>query len=115
MVILGDREFHGLELSYWLKQKNKKAKKSIYFAFREKDNIDLKRSRNNQERLKDLKLIPGVKVLYRNAQITKQKGFGKFNLLAYNSLSARQKVICSDYIFHPVRAIMKTEVFKYLY
>ncbi len=82
VVILGDREFHGVELSYWLKQKNKKTKKPIYYAFREKDNIYLKRSRKNQERLKELKLIPGVKVLYKNAQITKQKSLGKFNLLA---------------------------------
>ena len=64
VVILVDREFHGVELSYWLKQKNKTAKKPIYFAFREKDNIYIKRSKKNLERLKDLKLIPGVKVLY---------------------------------------------------
>jgi hypothetical protein len=30
-------------VSYWLKQKNKKAQNSIYFAFREKNNIDLKK------------------------------------------------------------------------
>ncbi len=90
VVILGDREFHGVELSYWLKQKNKQAKKPIYFAFREKDNIYLKRSRKNQQRLKDLQLVPGVKVLHRNVQITKGKGFGKFNLLAYKKRDYRQ-------------------------
>ncbi len=89
MVILGDREFHGIELSYWLKQKNKKAKNSIYFAFREKNNIYLKRSKKNQKRLKDLKLIPGIKVLHKNVQLTKQKGFGRFNLLAYKKRSYR--------------------------
>lgn len=89
VVILGDREFHGVELSYWLKQKNKKAKKAIYFAFREKDNIYLKRNKKNLERLKDLKLIPGVKVLYNNVKITKQKGFGRFNLLAYQKRNYR--------------------------
>ena len=90
LVILGDREFHGVELSYWLKQKNKQAKKPIYFAFREKDNIYMKRSRKNPERLKDLQLVPGVKVLHKNVQITKQKGFGKFNLLAYHQRDYRQ-------------------------
>ncbi len=90
VVILGDREFHGVELSYWLKQKNKQAKKPIYFAFREKDNIYLKRSRKNQQRLKDLQLVPGVKVLHRNVKITKGKGFGKFNLLAYKKRDYRQ-------------------------
>ena len=88
-MILGDREFHGVELSYWLKQKNKKAKKPIYFAFREKDNIYLKRNRKNPERLKDLKLVPAIKVLYKNVQITKQKGLGKFNLLAYKQRNYR--------------------------
>ncbi len=97
-MILGDREFHGLELSYWLKQKNKKAKKSIYFAFREKDNIYLKRSINNQQMLKDLKLIPGVKVLDRNAQITKQKGFGKFNLLAYKKRDYRDHKVKESWL-----------------
>ncbi len=90
VVILGDREFHGVELSYWLKQKNKQAKKPIYFAFREKDNIYMKRSRKNQKRLKDLQLVPGVKVLHKNVQLTKQKGFGKFNLLAYKKRDYRQ-------------------------
>ena len=89
VVILGDREFHGIELSYWLKQKNKKAKKPIYFAFREKNNIYLKRSRKNEERLKDLKLVPGVKVLHKNVKVTRNKGFGKFNLLAYKKRDYR--------------------------
>ena len=93
VVILGDREFHGIELSYWLKQMNKKAKKPIYFAFREKDNIYLKISRSNEERLKDLKLTPGVKLLHKNAKITKQKGFGKFNLLAYKKRDYRERKV----------------------
>ncbi|MDJ0636364.1 MAG: IS4 family transposase [Xenococcaceae cyanobacterium MO_188.B29] len=89
VVILGDREFHGIELSYWLKQKNKKAKKPIYFAFREKNNVYLKRSRKNEERLKDLKVVPGVKILHENVKITKKKGFGKFNLLTYKKRDYR--------------------------
>jgi hypothetical protein len=89
IVIIGDREFHGVELSYWLKQKNKQAKKPIYFAFREKDNIYINRSKTNPERLKDLQLVPGVKVLYKNVQITSQKGFGQFNLLAYHQRDYR--------------------------
>ena len=89
VVILGDREFHGVELSYWLKQKNKQAKNSIYFALREKNNIHLKTSKNKSEKLKNLKLVPGVKVLHKNVQITKQKGFGRFNLLTYKKRNYR--------------------------
>ena len=36
LVFLGDREFHGVELSYWLKNKNKKSLNPIYFIFRQK-------------------------------------------------------------------------------
>ncbi len=43
----------------------------------------MKRSKKNEERLKDLKIVPGVKVLYKNVKITRNKGFGKFNLLTY--------------------------------
>ncbi len=89
VVILGDREFHGIELSYWLKQRNTKAKKPIYFAFREKNNIYMKRNRKNEERLKDLKLTPGVKLLHKNVKLTRQKGFGKFNLLTYKKRDYR--------------------------
>ena len=89
VMILVDREFHGVELSYWLKQMNRKAKNPIYFAFREKDNIYIKRNRKNEEKLKDLKLTPGVKLLYKNVKVTKQKGFGKFNLLAYKKRDYR--------------------------
>jgi hypothetical protein len=60
---------NGIELSYWLKQKNKQAKKPIYFAFSEKDNIYMKRSRKNQERLKDLQLVPGVKLLHKKVLV----------------------------------------------
>ena len=36
LVLLGDREFHGVELSYWLKTKNKKSPSPIYLIFRQK-------------------------------------------------------------------------------
>ncbi|MGL6342821.1 MAG: hypothetical protein ACRC80_27235 [Waterburya sp.] len=68
---------------------NRKAKNPIYFAFRGKDNIYIKRSQKNEERLKDLKLTPGIKLLYKNLKVTKQKGFGKFNLLAYKKRDYR--------------------------
>ena len=41
LVFLGDREFHGVELSYWLK--TKKSRYKIYFIFRQKQTTYLKR------------------------------------------------------------------------
>jgi hypothetical protein len=83
LLILGDREFHGVELSYWLKKRNKTAKKPIYFAFRERKDVYIRRSKKNEKRLQDLKLIPGIKIFEKNIYVTKKKGFGRFNVLAY--------------------------------
>ncbi len=83
LIVLGDREFHGVELSYWLKKRNRTAKNPIYFAFRERKDVYIRRSKKNQKRLQDLELIPGVKTFEKNIFVTKQKGFGRFNILAY--------------------------------
>ena len=42
-----------------------------------------KRSKKNEKRFQDLNLTPGVKVFEKNIFVTKQKGFGRFNVLAY--------------------------------
>ncbi|MEM6402204.1 MAG: hypothetical protein AAF757_18570 [Cyanobacteria bacterium P01_D01_bin.116] len=41
LVILGDREFHGVELSYWLKMKKTRLK--IYFIFRQKQTYNFRK------------------------------------------------------------------------
>lgn len=83
LVILGDREFHGVELAYWLKQQDKKAKKNIYFAFREKGNIYFKKGNKEAQLLKNICKNPGIKVFYSNVKVTKKKGFGQFNVAIY--------------------------------
>lgn len=83
LVILGDREFHGIELAYWLKQQDKKRKKKLYFAFREKGGVNFKKGKKGYQTLKDLCKTPGFKAFYSDVQVTKKKGFGKFNLALY--------------------------------
>ena len=100
LLILGDREFHGVELSYWLKKRNRRAKNPIclvrvplrretargrirYFAFRERKDVYIRRSKKNERRFQDLNLTPGLKVFEKNIFVTKKKGFGRFNVLAY--------------------------------
>lgn len=39
LVVIGDREFHGVELSHWLK--NQKSPEKIYFVFRQKQNTKI--------------------------------------------------------------------------
>ncbi len=82
LVFIGDREFHSVELSYWLKGYSKRTNK-VYFAFRQKQNTHLKTRRGSHQKLRELKLRPGLKLFFVGIDITKEKGFGKFNLAAY--------------------------------
>ena len=83
LVLLGDREFHGVELSYWLKTKNKKSPSPIYFIFRQKQGTHFKKHKSKHQKLSALGIVPGTKVFLSNINITKKKGFGYFNLAAY--------------------------------
>ena len=81
LVILGDREFHGVELSYWLK--TKKSPLKIYFIFRQKQGTHFKKHKREYKKLSTLGISPGSKLFLSNIKITKNKGFGHFNLAAY--------------------------------
>jgi hypothetical protein len=43
LVILGDREFHGIELAYWIKQQKKKAKKKSILLLEKRGALTLKK------------------------------------------------------------------------
>lgn len=90
LVILGDREFHGLELSFWLN--NKKSSHKIYFIFRQKQGTYFKNQEGDYQKLSSLGVTPGAKVFLQNINITKKKGFGDFNLAAYWKRKYNQKV-----------------------
>lgn len=89
LVFLGDREFHGVELSYWLK--TQKLPQKIYFIFRQKQGTYLKKHKGNYQKLAELGVIPGTKVWLSNIYLTKSKGFGRFNLAAYWKRKYNQK------------------------
>ena len=82
LVVIGDREFHSVELSYWLKGYSKRTNK-VSLAFRQKQNTHLKTRRESYQKLRDLGLFPGMKLFFVGLEITKEKGFGKFNFAAY--------------------------------
>ena len=90
LVILGDREFHGVELSYWLK--TKKSLLKIYFIFRQKQGTHLKKHKGQHQKLSALGIVPGTKVFLSNINLTKKKGFGRFNLAAYWKRKYKNKV-----------------------
>ncbi len=85
LVLIGDREFHGVELSDWLeKEYRKKRKPEFFFAFRQKQDTYIKqRAEREYQQLLDLGLKPGTKIFFEDLKITKSKGFGNFNLAAY--------------------------------
>lgn len=90
LVILGDREFHGVELSSWLK--TKKTLQKIYFIFRQKQGTNFKKHKGEYQKLSTIGLLPGNKVFLSNINITKNKGFGYFNLAAYWKRKYKNKV-----------------------
>ncbi len=90
LVILGDREFHGVELSYWLK--TKKSPQKIYFIFRQKQGTNFKKHKGDYQKLSTLGISPGNKIFLSNITITKNQGFGRFNLAAYWKGKYKNKV-----------------------
>ena len=84
LIIIGDREFHGIELANWLEEYSKKRNQSVFFAFRQKQDTHIKqRYAREYQQLFDLGIKPGKKFFFSNLKITKKKGFGNFNLAAY--------------------------------
>ena len=81
LVILGDREFHSVKLAYWLKQKSKKQK--LFFAFRQKQGTNQKKDDEDYQTFSQLGMKPGMKMFLTGVSVTKNKGFGNFNVGAY--------------------------------
>jgi hypothetical protein len=77
IVVIGDREFRSVELAYWLKQKK------VYFALRLKQGTYIQLRGQEYQKLNELGLVPGMKLLLTGVKFTKKKGFGQFSLAAY--------------------------------
>ncbi len=77
IVVIGDREFRSVELAYWLKQQK------VYFVLRLKQGSYIKLRGENSQKLKELGLVPGMKLFLTGVKLTKKKGFGQFSLAAY--------------------------------
>jgi hypothetical protein len=75
-VLIGDREFGSVKLAKWLSEKNVRfvliIQKGRYIEEGEKF-----------KRLSDLGLMPGTSFYLKDVQVTKQKGFGLFDIAGY--------------------------------
>ncbi|MBO1047688.1 MAG: IS4 family transposase [Dolichospermum sp. DEX182a] len=74
IVVLGDREFCSVSLGKWLEEKG------VYFCLRQKQSTNVKAKEGVYQEMRELGLSPGTKLFLNDVNITKDKGFGGFNL-----------------------------------
>ncbi len=74
VVVLGDREFCSVKLGSWL------AEQQVYFCLRLKKNELVQLEGEIWLQLEQLGLLPGMQLYLNGVSVTKQKGFGKFNV-----------------------------------
>jgi hypothetical protein len=86
IVVLGDREFCGVELARWLSKQEK-----VYLSLRLKKNEYVELEEQIWFQLKDLGLEPGMSCYYQGIKVTKTKGFSGFNLAAKYQRNYRGK------------------------
>jgi Transposase DDE domain len=77
LVIIGDREFHSVELAQWLQRQH------LSFVFRQKKDTTFRQKRQKFQSLKSLQIKPGMKKFYRDIIWTQNQGFERFNLAVY--------------------------------
>lgn len=86
IVILGDREFGSVKLGSWLSSIN------VKFVFRIKQGRYVQEEYQEHTKLSDKGLRPGTRFFLTSFQVTKQKGFGNFNVAAYWRRKYRDKM-----------------------
>ena len=77
IILLGDREFGSVKLAKWLTDKG------IKFVLRVKQERYIQSEGQEYQPLHELGLIPGMGFYLRGVKVTKQQGFGKFDVAAY--------------------------------
>ena len=79
IIILGAREFGSIKLADWL------CEKKVEFIFRVKQGQYIQENNSDYIRLSDLGLLPGTIFYWSDVKVTKQKGFGTFDVAGYSS------------------------------
>ncbi|GAP94313.1 IS4 family transposase [Leptolyngbya sp. NIES-2104] len=84
-ILLGDREFHSIELAAWCVEKR------VKFVFRLPKSTTVKPDDSSRfTRLDDLPQTPGITEQYLQIQVTQNRGFGKHNLVLRQKRAYRQ-------------------------
>ena len=77
IIILGAREFGSVKLAYWLGQKK------VKFILRVKQGRYIQENNSDYILLSDMALLPRKSFYLSDVKLTKQKGFGSFDIAAY--------------------------------
>ncbi len=84
-ILLGDREFHSIELAAWC------VEKQVSFVFRLPKSTTVQPTQGSRfTRLDDLPQDPGYTDAYLQIQVTQKRGFGKHNLIVHQKRAYRQ-------------------------
>ena len=76
LIIIGDREFHSIELAQWLHRQH------LSFVLRQKCSTTFREKRQPFQALDSIPVKPGIHRFYAKVGFTKKKGFSRFNLVA---------------------------------
>ncbi|HEY9873641.1 MAG TPA: IS4 family transposase [Candidatus Obscuribacterales bacterium] len=77
LVVVGDREFHSIELAQWLHRQH------LSFVLRQKSDTTFHEKRQKFQPLSSIPIQPGIRIFYPHISLTQKKGFSCFNLAAY--------------------------------
>jgi hypothetical protein len=77
IVILGDREFHSVELAEWLREKK------VGFVFRQKKTTNIKKKKQGFQPLKDLEIKPGDRLFLQEIKVSKKHQANHLSLGIY--------------------------------
>jgi len=76
ILLTAEREFHSVKLANWLGQRQ------VFFALPQQKSTYIQQQGQNFQRLETLGLTPGISLYISQVQVTKQRGFGTFDLAA---------------------------------
>ncbi len=77
IVVVGDREFHSIELASWLQEQN------ISFVLRQKQSTTFREKRRSFQPLSSIPIHPGIRQFYTDINLTQKLGKRRFNLAVY--------------------------------
>ena len=77
VVIVGDREFHSVELAQWIDSQG------VKFVLRQKKSTTFSQKKRKFSSLSSIQIAPGQREFFSKISSTQKKGFCRFNLAVY--------------------------------